>query len=131
MSVRQGERKTSHLQYVQDAQNLATHTLQMCNNPNHFPEPTLATAIKEEALAALRNVRYNLATYTYNQENAATLKTYVTEALAHIDALYAFLELAYNSPTYKIDSTSMEYWVSLIVKLEESIKNLGSVPICN
>lgn len=125
MSVRQGERKTSHLQYVQDAQNLATHTIQMCNNTNRFPEPTLATAIKEEALLVLRNVRYNLATYTYNQEDVTTLKIYVTEALAHIDALYALLELAYNSPTYKLEATSMEYWVGLIVKLETSLKNLG------
>ena len=130
MSVRQGERKTSNLKYVQDAQTLATHTVNMCNNPNRFPEPDLASHIKQEVLTILENVRYHLATYTYNQEDTATLKKYTAEALAHIDALYALLELAYNNPLYKIDAKSMEYWISLIVNLEESIKKLGSVSIC-
>lgn len=41
MSVREGERKESNLKYVQDAQKLCMHTLQMCNNSNRFPEPIL------------------------------------------------------------------------------------------
>lgn len=131
MSVRQGERKVSKLKYVQDAQTLATHTFQMCNNPNHFPEPVLASAIKKEALSILCNVRYNLATYTYDKSNKELLQKYVTEALAHIDSLYALLELAYNNSSYKLDTSSIEYWVSLIVQLEDSLVNLGSVPICN
>lgn len=130
MSVRQGERKTSNLEYVQDAQILCAHTINLCNNPNHFPEPILANAIKQEALTILRNVRYNLTQYTYNKNDQDALLRYQTEVLTHIDALYALLELAYNNKTYKIEPKAMEYWTGLIVKLEDSIKNLGLVPIC-
>lgn len=130
MSVRQGERQTSNLKYIQDAQTLAMHTLQMCNNSKHFPEPILAEAIKMEALDILRSVRYNLATYTYEKENIDKLTRHQLDALAHIDALYALLELAYNNSTYDIEANSMEYWVGLIIKLEDSLKQLGSVPIC-
>ena len=130
MSVRQGERKTSNLKYIQDAQILAMHTLQMCNNSKHFPEPTLAEAIKMEALSILRSVRYNLATYTYEKENKDKLTRHQLDALAHIDALYALLDLAYNNPTYNLEANSIEYWTGLIVNLEDSLKQLGSVPIC-
>lgn len=130
MSVRQGERKTSNLKYVQDAQKLAQHTIQMCNNKNHFPEPILANAIKEEALAILKSVRYNLATYTYEKNDKDLLLRHQLDALAHMDALYALLELAYNNPSYKLEPKSMEYWIGLIVNLEDSLKQLGSVPIC-
>lgn len=129
MSVRKGERKTSNLKYIQDAQILCIHTFQMCSNPNHFPEPVLANAIKQETLEILKNVRYNLATYTYNKNDTGTLMRYQTEALAHIDALYALLELAYNDKTYTITPKSMEYWIGLIVNLEDSIKQLGLIPI--
>ena len=130
MSVRQGERKTSNLKYIQDAQKLCTHTFQLCNNPKHFPESTLPSAIKEEVVAILQNVRYNLSTYTYEKENKSLLQRYQLNAFAHIDALYALLEIAYNDPTYKIEPKSMEYWIGLIVNLEDSLKQLGSVPIC-
>lgn len=130
MSVRQGERQISNLKYIQDAQTLVMHTLQMCNNPKHFPEPILAEAIKMEVLDILRSVRYNLTTYTYEKENTDKLTRHQLDALAHIDALYALLELAYNNSTYDIEANSMEYWVGLIVKLEDSLKQLGSVPIC-
>lgn len=130
MSVRQGERKTSNLKYIQDAQILAMHTLQLCNNPKHFPEPTLAETIKMEALNILRSVRYNLATYTYEKENKDKLTRHQLDALAHIDALYGLLELAYNNPIYKIDAKSMEYWIGLIYNLENSLQQLGSAPIC-
>lgn len=130
MSVRQGERKTSHLQYVQDAHNLAQHTLIMCNNEKHFPEPELPSAIKHEALSILKPLRYLLSTYTYEKKNHDLLTRYQLDALAHIDALYGLLELAYNNPIYKIDANSMEYWIDLISNLEDSLKQLGSAPIC-
>lgn len=83
-----------------------------------------------EALDILRSVRYNLATYTYEKENTDKLTRHQLDALAHIDALYALLDLAYNNPTYTLEANSMEYWISLIVNLEDSLKQLGSVPIC-
>ena len=49
------------------------------------------------------------------------------DALAHIDALYALLELVYNDSTYTITPESMEYWTGLVVALEDSIKKLGSI----
>lgn len=130
MSVRQGERKVSNLKYIQDAQILCAHTIKMCNNPKHFPEPILANTIKQEVLEILKNVRYNLATYTYNKKDTEALMRYQTEALAHIDALYALLELAYNDNTYSIEPKSMKHWIGLIVNLEVSIKQLGLVSIC-
>lgn len=130
MSVRKGERKTSNLKYIQDAQALCAHTFQLCNNINHFPEPVLPTAIKEEAAAILRNVRYNMSTYTYEKENTELLLRYRLDALAHIDALYGLLEVAYNDKTYTIEPKTMEYWIGLIVALEDSLKQIGSVPIC-
>ena len=130
MSVRQNERKESNLKYVQDAQLLCQHTLRLCNNPNHFPEQSLANQIKYEALQILSNVRYNLSTYTLNKDNTKALLSYQLAALAHIDALYALLELAYNDKNYKLDANTMEYWIGLIVNLENSIKKLGLIPIC-
>ena len=130
MSVRKSERKESKLKYVQDAHILAQHTLKLCNNPNHFPDIVLANAIKHEALEILANVRYNLAIYTYDKQNKQLLKQYCSNILAHIDALYGLLELAYNDSNTKIESTSMEYWIGLVINVEESIKKLGSIPIC-
>ena len=127
MSVRLGERKTSNLKYIQDAQILCAYTFKMCKNPNHFPEPVLAANIKQESLEILKNVRYYLASYTYNKNDKTILLQHRANILTHIDALYALLELAYNDDTYKIEPKSMEYWIGLIVNLEESI---GSVPIC-
>lgn len=130
MSVRKGERKDSNLKYVQDAQILCAHTLQLCNNSNRFPEPVLANNIKQEALKILENVRYMLAAYTYEKDNEQLHLRYQLDAFAHIDALYALLELAYNDKTYTIEPKSMEYWTGLIVNLEDSLKQLGLVPIC-
>lgn len=76
MSVREGDRQESNLKYVQDAEKLCAHTLQMCNNPNHFPETTLANQMKEEAIQVLCNVRYNLSAYTLNKKDTKTLFKY-------------------------------------------------------
>lgn len=130
MSVRKGERKLSNLKYIQDAQILCAYTLNICNNEEHFPEPVLAYEIKHEALEILKNIRYSFSTYTYNKDNKELLMHYQTDALAHIDALYALLELAYNDSNYKIKPNSMEYWIGLIINVEDSLKNLGIIPIC-
>lgn len=130
MSVRKNDRKESNLQYVQDAHILAQHTIQMCNNEKHFPDKVLANAIKHEALEVLCNVRYNLATYTYDKQNKTSLKQHCSNVLAHIDALYGLLELAYNDQNVRVPAESMEHWIGLIIKTEESIKKLGSIPIC-
>ena len=124
MSVRKSERKISKLEYVQKAQVLCAHTFKMCANKKHFPEPVLADNIKKEALEILKSVRKLLSAATYEKNNNEVLQRYKCDALAHIDALYALLELAYNDSTYKIDAESMEYWVGLIVSLEDSLKNL-------
>lgn len=130
MSVREGERKTSNLKYVQDAHKLCDYTLTICNNPKYFPDNTLAKAIKYEVCEILSNVRYNLATYINEKNNKQLLKRYTCDALAHIDALYGLLEIAYNNNTYNIPAKTAEYWVGLIIELENSIRILGSVPIC-
>lgn len=130
MSVRTGERQESNLKYVQDAQKLCEYTLEICNNPNHFPEQTLANQIKYEALQILCNIRQNLSAYTYNKKDTKSLLNHQLAALGHIDALYALLELAYNNKTYQINANSMEHWTGLIVSLEDSIHKLGLVPIC-
>ncbi len=130
MSVRKGERKESNLKYIQDAQILCQYTINMCNNTNHFPEPVLSYEIKHEVLEILKNIRYSFATYTYNKKNIQLISRYQVDALAHIDALYALLDLVYNDNTYKIAPNSMEYWIGLVINVEDSLKNLGSIPIC-
>lgn len=121
MSVRKGERQKSNLKYVQDAHKLCEHTFHLCNNINRFPEPVLACAIKDEAAAILKNVRYFLSTYTYEKDNTDLLTRYKLDALAHIDALYGLLEIVYNDNNYIIEPQSMEYWVGLISNLEDSL----------
>lgn len=130
MSVRLSERKESNLKYVQLGQQLCQHTFQLCNNPNHFPEPILPNAIKQEVIEILKNIRYLLSTVTLDKTNSDNLTKYTIDAFAHIDALYSLLELAYNDKTYKIKPTSMEYWVGLVVQLEQSLEKLGSISIC-
>ena len=130
MSVREGDRQDSNLKYIQDAENLCAHTLQMCNNPNHFPEPVLANQMKEEAIQTLCNLRYNLSAYTLNKKDTKTLFECQLAAMAHLDALQSLLNQAYDSKFYHIDSKSVEYWIGLIVATEESIKQLGLIPIC-
>lgn len=130
MSVREGDRQESNLKYIQDAEELCAHTLQMCNNPKHFPEPALANQMKEEAIQVLCNLRYNLSAYTLNKKDTKTLFKCQFAAMAHLDALQSLLGQAYDSKFYHIDSNSVEYWTSLIVDTEESIKKLGLIPIC-
>lgn len=119
MAVRLSERKNSNLKYIQLAQQLCQHSFKLCNNEKHFPEPILANAIKQENISILCNIRYILSTYTLDKTNKDILKKYQYEALAHIDALYALLEIAYNDKTYNIEPKSMEYWIGLVVQLEE------------
>ena len=130
MSVREGDRQESNLKYIQDAEKLCAHTLQMCNNPNHFPEPALANQMKEEAIQTLCNLRYNLSAYTLNKKDTKTLFKCQLAAMAHLDALQSLLKQAYDSKFYHINSDSVEYWIGLIVATEESIKQLGLIPIC-
>lgn len=130
MSVREGERQESNLKYIQDAEKLCAYTLQICNNPNHFPEPVLANQMKEEAIQMLCNLRYNLSAYTLNKKDTKTLFKYQLAAMAHLDALQSLLGQAYDSNFYHIDSKSVEYWIGLIINTEESIKKLGLIPIC-
>lgn len=130
MSVREGERQESNLKYIQDAEKLCAYTLQMCNNPHHFPEPVLANQMKEEAIQMLCNLRYNLSAYTLNKKDTRTLFKYQLAAMAHLDALQSLLGQAYDSKFYHIDSDSVEYWIGLIINTEESIKKLGLIPIC-
>lgn len=130
MSVREGDRKDSNLKYIQDAEKLCIHTLQMCNNPKHFPEPVLANQMKEEAIQTLCNLRYNLSAYTLNKKDIKTLFKYQLAAMAHLDALQSLLGQAYDNKFYHISSESVEYWISLIVDTEESVKRLGLIPIC-
>ena len=126
MAVRKEQRKKSNLLYIQQAQKLCEHTFQLCSNSKHFSEQTLPNAIKQEALEILCNTRYLLSAATYNKDNVELLTKYRIDILAHIDALYALLELAYNN----FEPSSIEYWVGLVIQLEDSIINLGSVPIC-
>ena len=130
MSVRQGDRNKSNLKYIQNAEELCKHTLQMCNNLNHFPEPILANHIKDEAIATLCNVRYNLSAYTLNKTNTKKLLNYQLAALEHLDALQSLIDQAYNSSNYNLDANSVEYWIGLIIATEDAIKELGLVPIC-
>ena len=127
MSVRQNERKRSNLLYVQQAQQLCTHSFKLCANPKHFPEPILSNYIKQECLEILCAVRKILSTATYEKQNTHRLTRFEMDALAHIDVLYALLELVYNDSNYTITPESMEYWIGLVVQLEDSIKQLGSI----
>lgn len=130
MSVREGDRQESNLKYIQDAEKLCAHTLLMCNNLKHFPEPVLANQMKNEAIQALCNLRYNLSAYTLNKKDTRTLFKYQLAAMAHLDALQSLLGQAYDNKFYHINSESVEYWIGLIVNTEESIKKLGLIPIC-
>ncbi len=130
MSVREGDRQESNLKYIQDAEKLCAYTLQMCNNPKHFPEPALANRMKDEAIQMLCNLRYNLSAYTLNKKDTKTLFQYQLTAMAHLDTLQSLLGQAYDNKFYHIDSDSVEYWIGLIVDTEESIKKLGLIPIC-
>ena len=130
MSVREGDRQESNLKYIQDAEKLCAHTLQMCNNPKHFPEPALANQMKEEVILMLCNLRYNLSAYTLNKKDTKTLFKYQLAAMGHLDALQSLLGQAYDNEFYHIDSDSVEYRIGLIVDTEESIKKLGLILIC-
>lgn len=114
MSVHETKRKQSNIIYVQQAQQLCEHTFKLTS---HFPDAILASAIKEEVLAILCEVRYTL---SFSTKNRRETKKHEHNALAHIDALYALLELAYNN----VKPESMEYWIGLVVQLEESIEKL-------
>lgn len=127
MSVRKNERKESNLLYVQQAQQLCSHSFKLCSNPNNFPESILPNYIKQECLEILCAVRKTLSTATYEKQNTHRLIRFEMDALAHIDALYALLELVYNDSIYTITPESMEYWTGLVVALEDSIKKLGSI----
>lgn len=78
MSVREGDRQESNLKYIQDAEKLCAHTLQICNNPKHFPEPALANQMKEEAIQVLcgaSKVRESLVSFLANAQHGNTHHT--------------------------------------------------------
>lgn len=100
MSVRSGDRTQGKLEVLNLAMNLCTHTLRLCRTERYFPKSQrwlLTQKIASEAVDALTCIRKANATLVDGTEDHYRLRSgYQAEAHAHLGALYALVDIAYN-----------------------------------
>lgn len=126
-SVRKGDRQQGKLEVLNLATNLCTHTLQLCRNEKLFPKSQrwiLTQKIANEAVDALACIRRANATLVDGEdidERHRYRSGQQTEAHAHLGALYALVDIAYNMNS-SIDGDRVAYWTQLIMDTDDKLK---------
>ena len=127
MSVRSGDRTQGKLEVLNLAMKLCTHTLTLCKNEKLFPKSSrwlLTSKIANEAVEALSCIRRANATLVdgiHAEERHKYRSEQQTEAHAHLGALYALVDVAYNMNS-GIDGDRVAYWTSLIKDTDDKLK---------
>lgn len=105
--------------------NLCVHTLRLCKNEKYFPKSQrwlLTQKIASEAVDALSCIRKANATLLDGSEDHYRYRSgYQTEAHAHLGALYALADVAYNMNS-GLGSDQVAYWTELIRNTDEKLK---------
>ncbi len=125
MSVRKGDRTQGKLEVLNLAMNLCIHTLQLCKNEKYFPKSQrwlLTQKIAGEAVDQLTSIRKANATlldgsedrYRYRREQQ-------TEAHAHLGALYALVDVAFNMNS-GLGADQVAFWTGLIRDTDDKLK---------
>lgn len=125
MSVRKGDRTQGKLEVLNLAMSLCTHTLQLCKNEKYFPKSQrwmFTQKITSEAIDALTDIRKANATLVDGTEEHYRIRSeYQTKAHAHLGALYALADIAFNMNS-GLSSDQVAYWTSLIRDTDEKLK---------
>lgn len=127
MSVRKGDREQGKLEVLNLAMNLCTHTLNLCKSDKLFPKSQrwlLTQKIANEAVDALTCIRRANATLVDGidiDERHTYRSRQQTEAHAHLGALYALVDIAYNMND-SIDGNRVANWTQLIVNTDDKLK---------
>ena len=125
MSVRKGDRSQGKLEVLNLAMNLCTHTLQLCRNEKYFPKSQrwlLTQKIANEAIDALSCIRRANATLLDGSEEHYRYRSgYQTEAHAHLGALYALVDVAFNMNS-GLGADQVAYWTELIRNTDDKLK---------
>lgn len=105
--------------------NLCTHTLKLCRNEKYFPKSQrwlFTQKVANEAVDALTCIRKANATLADGTEEHYRLRSgYQAEAHAHLGALYALVDIAYNMGT-GLGSDQVAFWTELIRDTDEKLK---------
>lgn len=125
MSVRKGDRTQGKLEVLNLAMNLCTHTLRLCKNEKYFPKSQrwlFTQKVANEAVDALTDIRKANATLVDGTEDHYRIRSdYQTKAHAHLGALYALVDIAFNMNNGLSDD-QVAYWTSLIRNTDEKLK---------
>lgn len=125
MSVRSGDRTQGKLEVLNLAMNLCTYTLRLCKNEKYFPKSQrwlFTNKVANEAVDALTCIRKANATLVDGSEELYRLRSnYQAEAHAHLGALYALIDIAYNLGT-GLSSDQIMHWTELIRDTDEKLK---------
>ena len=127
LSVRKGDRQQGKLEVLNLAMNLCTHTLTLCKNEKYFPKNQrwlLTSKIASEAVDALTCIRRANATLVDGDLIDARYQyrsSQQTEAHAHLGALYALIDVAYNLNDGITDS-AVAYWSKLVKDTDDKLK---------
>lgn len=127
MSVRKGDRTQGRLEVLDLAMKLCVHTLTLCKSEELFPKSQrwiLTQKIANEAVDALACIRRANATLVDGiniDERHNYRSRQQTEAHAHLGALYALVDIAYNM-NKGIDGNRVANWTQMIVDTDDRLK---------
>ena len=127
MSVRKGDRTQGRLEVLDRAMKLCVHTLTLCKSEELFPKSQrwiLTQKIANEAVDALACIRRANATLVDGiniDERHNYGSRQQTEAHAHLGALYALVDIAYNM-NKGIDGNRVANWTQMIVDTDDRLK---------
>lgn len=125
MSVRSGDRTQGKLEVLNKAMDLCTHTLRLCKNEKYFPKSQrwlFTSKLANEAVDALTCIRKANATLLGGDEDYSKLrKCYQAEAHAHLGALYALIDVAFNMCD-GLGPDQVKYWTELVRDTDDKLK---------
>lgn len=124
MSVPKPRRGESKLEVLVKATALASYTVRICSNEKRFPKRYRWCLTNKIVDAAIDIDRYavlaNSIFLTNDQKLFETRREYQTKALSTTYSLLSLINIAYD--TYHIDGKSIDYWVGLVVDVQNLIR---------
>jgi hypothetical protein len=124
MSVVKSKRDDGELVVVTKANELATYTIHICSNENHFPKRyrwCITNKLVDAALDINNCIIKANSVFVRDRADYQLRKRYQTEGLAATYSLLGMIDIAYR--TFGIESDRVKHWTGLALDVQNLMRN--------
>lgn len=125
MSVPKSKRGKSQLEIVTKSNELATYTIHICSNEQHFPKRyrwCITAKIVDAAVDISRFIIMANSIFVGDDPAMYKLrKQYQTQALASTYSLLSMMDIAYR--TFGIDGDRINHWAGLVMTVQNLLRS--------